>query len=76
MKMLLEMPDELARELAREVRRQDRPRAEIVREAIAAYLSQAARPGRDFRKYRGLWRDAPDGQAFQDEMRGEWAARP
>ncbi|MDR1646744.1 MAG: ribbon-helix-helix protein, CopG family [Zoogloeaceae bacterium] len=70
-RILIDLPDTQVAELAVLVKTERRPRAAVIRQAIAAYIAQHRRsPGTNVF---GLWKDRKiDGLEYQREMRSEW----
>lgn len=70
MRTIIDIPDSAVRELAALAERVNQPRAALVREAIADYLTRH-RPN-DVAAF-GLWgTDGSDGMAYQEKVRAEW----
>ena len=70
-RILIDLSDGQLDELAAIVETEHRPRAAIIRDAIAAYIALHKRPLAD--DVFGLWKDRTvDGLAYQEEMRSEW----
>ncbi|MEJ0016487.1 MAG: ribbon-helix-helix protein, CopG family [Acetobacteraceae bacterium] len=71
MRTLVDIPNDLIRSLAELGARSKRPRAALIREAIAEYLANhRASPAEDAF---GLWGDAAaDGLKYQRKARAEW----
>lgn len=70
MRTLIDIPDEQVRGLAELGARSRRPRAALVREAIAEYLARHRPPPQDAF---GLWdKTTPDGLKYQKRIRAEW----
>ncbi|MCL2876130.1 MAG: ribbon-helix-helix domain-containing protein [Betaproteobacteria bacterium] len=69
--ILIDLPDSQRDDLAAIVEAEQRPRAAVIRDAIAAYISWHKRPpGVDVF---GLWKGRKiDGLAYQQELRSEW----
>ncbi len=71
MRTLIDLPDPQIRALAALCDKVNKPRAVIVREAIAEYLAKYQRGPAE--EAFGLWTaDAPDGVDFQRDARAEW----
>jgi len=70
-RILVDLPDSQLDDLAAIVEADQRPRAAVIRDAIAAYISWRKRPlGADAF---GLWKGRKvDGLAYQQELRSEW----
>ncbi|HEV3422946.1 MAG TPA: ribbon-helix-helix protein, CopG family [Paraburkholderia sp.] len=70
-RILVDLPDSQVEELAVLAEAEQRPRAAVIRDAIAAYISQhkAALAVDVF----GLWKSKKvDGLEYQQELRSEW----
>jgi metal-responsive CopG/Arc/MetJ family transcriptional regulator len=71
MRILVDMPDNQVKELARISAATKRPRAAIIREAVASYI--ARRKPDPMRKAFGIWRDLDiDSVEYQRKLRDEW----
>lgn len=71
MRILVDMPSEQIKELGRISAATKRPRAAIIREAVASYISQH-QPD-PLRKAFGIWRDLKvDSVEYQRKLRDEW----
>ena len=71
MRTLVDIPDSQIRELAELCAQVNRPRAALIRDAIADYLSRHRRHAEQ--DAFGLWGPgAPDGLAYQEKVRNEW----
>ncbi len=71
MRALIDIPQEDVNLLNQLSKKAKLSRAELVRQAIAAYLA----PHKKARRVQGfgLWADKPiDGLAYQEKLRGEW----
>lgn len=72
MRTIIELPDEQVRQLADVCRRDGVSRAEVIRRAVANYLS--ARHVGDRDDAFGLWRDRNvDGLRYERRLRREWS---
>jgi metal-responsive CopG/Arc/MetJ family transcriptional regulator len=70
MRTLVDIPSEQIRSLAELSARFRRPRAALIRDAIAEYLANHRPPAEDAF---GLWgKTAPDGLKYQKKLRAEW----
>ncbi len=70
-RILVDIPDSQLAELTQIVDSQQRPRAVVIREAIAAYIAHH-RLEHDTEVF-GLWKKKKvDGLAYQKELRSEW----
>ncbi len=70
-RILVDIPDSQLAELTQIVDSQQRPRAVVIREAIAAYIAHH-KPEHDAEVF-GLWKKKKvDGLAYQKELRSEW----
>ena len=70
-RILIDLPEAQLAELTQIVEHQQRPRAMVIREAIAAYILQhkLEQGAEAF----GLWKKKkPDGLTYQRELRSEW----
>ena len=71
MRALVDIPDHLIADLANLSVAKKLSRAEIIRQAITAFVSDNKVPSRDTAF--GLWADQKrDGVAYQDALRKEW----
>ena len=71
MRILVDMPDKQVKELARISAATKRPRAAIIRDAVASYIAEH-KPD-PTRKAFGIWRDLEvDSVAYQRKLRDEW----
>lgn len=71
MRTLVDLVDAQIEALDRLAKRQDRSRASLLREAVDDYLSRH-RPEDEDEAF-GLWsKNARDGLAYQERIRGEW----
>lgn len=71
MRILVDMPDNQVRELARLSAATKRPRAAIIREAVASYIARLKQSDPD--DAFGLWGDREvDGLEYQQKLRSEW----
>jgi metal-responsive CopG/Arc/MetJ family transcriptional regulator len=71
MRILVDMPSDQVKELGRVSAATKRPRAAIVREAVASYLEKLKR--NDIGDGFGLWGDREiDGLEYQEKLRSEW----
>jgi metal-responsive CopG/Arc/MetJ family transcriptional regulator len=71
MRILVDMPSEQVKELGRISAATKRPRAALIREAIATYLAGLRRNDAD--DGFGLWGDREvDGLEYQEKLRAEW----
>ena len=71
MRTLVDISDSQIRELAELCEQVNRPRAALIRDAIADYLARHRRDGEQAAF--GLWgSDGPDGLAYQEKARAEW----
>lgn len=71
MRTLVDIPDTQIRELAELCEQVNRPRAALIRDAIADYLARHRRHAEQ--DAFGLWgKDVPDGLAYQEKARAEW----
>ena len=71
MRILVDMPDIQVKELARLSAATKRPRAALIREAVASYLSRKGPNPR--RKAFGIWSDLKiDSVEYQRKLRDEW----
>jgi hypothetical protein len=70
MRTLVDIPDQQIEALAIICGAENKPRSEIIRLAIAAYIEQHTSAPVDVF---GLWKNKPvDGLAYQQEVRSEW----
>ncbi len=70
-RLLVDLSDEQIEALAEIVDAEQRPRAALIREAVAAYIAQH-RPNVAADAF-GLWKDkAVDGLEYQQALRSEW----
>ena len=70
-RILVDLPESQLADLTQLVESQRRPRAVIIREAIAAYITQH-KLEHDIGVF-GLWKKKKvDGLAYQRELRSEW----
>jgi predicted transcriptional regulator len=70
MRTLIDIPSEQIQSLAELSSRSRRPRAALIREAIAEYLANHRPAAGDAF---GLWgKAAPDGLKYQKKLRAEW----
>jgi metal-responsive CopG/Arc/MetJ family transcriptional regulator len=71
MRILVDMPDNQVKELARISAATKRPRAAIIREAVASYIARH-KPD-PMRKAFGIWRNLDiDSVEYQRKLRDEW----
>ncbi len=71
MRTLVDIPDSQIRELAELCEQVNRPRAALIRDAIADYLARHRRHAEQ--DAFGLWGPGvPDGVAYQEKARNEW----
>jgi predicted transcriptional regulator len=71
MRTLVDIPDNQIRELAELCEQVNRPRAALIRDAIADYLARHRHHAEQ--DAFGLWgTDGPDGLAYQQKAREEW----
>jgi len=71
MRILVDMPDNQIKELARISTATKRPRAAIIREAVASYIATVKDTEAD--DAFGLWGDHEvDGLEYQQKLRSEW----
>jgi len=71
MRTIIDLPDAQVRDLTALATRIKQPRAALVREAIAEYLTRHQQTAHA--DAFGLWgADAPDGLAYQAQIRAEW----
>jgi predicted transcriptional regulator len=71
MRTLVDIPNDQIRSLAELCARSNRPRAALIREAIAEYLANHRQPAAE--DAFGLWgKAAPDGLKYQKKVRAEW----
>jgi predicted transcriptional regulator len=69
-RILIDLPETQLAGLAGLAGQEKRPRAAIIRDAIAAYVAQHSVCGHDVF---GLWKSGKaDGLAYQQELRAEW----
>ena len=70
MRTLVDIPDLQLNELARICQARNLPRAEVIRQALAAYIeTNKQSPTEAF----GLWKkQAVDGLVYQEKVREEW----
>ncbi|WP_429500881.1 CopG family transcriptional regulator (plasmid) [Robbsia andropogonis] len=70
-RILIDLPDSQVNDLAMILEAEQRPRADVVRDAIDAYIAQRKRTlGTDVF---GLWKSKKvDGLSYQQELRSEW----
>ncbi|UFH48690.1 ribbon-helix-helix protein, CopG family [Pseudomonas sp. KNUC1026] len=72
-RILVDLPDDQLESLATIGAREMRPRAALIRDAVAQYLSSHRSAEQTSAKVFGLWRDrAVDGVKYQQELREEW----
>ncbi|MEI7456094.1 MAG: ribbon-helix-helix protein, CopG family [Nitrosomonadales bacterium] len=70
MRTLVDIPDRQLNELAALCAAERLPRAELIRQAIAAYIEKKRTPVVDAF---GLWKPHKiDGLAYQEQVRSEW----
>ncbi len=70
MRTLVDIPDRQLKDLSAICEAEKVSRAEIIRQAITAYLERKKAGGVDAF---GLWKDRQvDGLAYQEKMRSEW----
>lgn len=70
-RILVDLPDAQVDELAVIVAAEQRPRAAVIRDAIAAYIAQH-KPALGADAF-GLWKSKKvDGLEYQRELRSEW----
>jgi predicted transcriptional regulator len=70
MRALVDIPDRQIADLAMICEAENKPRAEIIRQAIAAYIAEH-KPNAPLAF--GLWKNNfKDGLVFQEESRSEW----
>ena len=70
MRTLVDIPDKQIKDLASICEAEKVSRAEVIRQAISAYLEKK-RPGTG--EAFGLWKDRViDGLAYQEQVRSEW----
>lgn len=71
MRILVDMPDKQVRELARLSAATKRPRAALIRDAVASYIARLKQTNAD--DAFGLWGDREiDGLEYQQKLRSEW----
>jgi Ribbon-helix-helix protein, copG family len=71
MRILVDMPSDQVKALARISAATKRPRAAIIRDAVASYIVQQKRDETD--DAFGLWGDRKiDGLEYQQKLRSEW----
>jgi len=70
------LPDELERNLEEVARREGRPQAELVREALTAYLSTRTRPRPRSLGMASSADRSVNSENVKDWLHGEWDARP
>jgi len=71
MRTLVDIPDSQIRELAELCEQVHRPRAALIRDAIADYLARHRHVAEQ--EAFGLWGpDTPDGVVYQGKARSEW----
>lgn len=72
-RILVDLPDDQLAELSMILSRQPRPRAAVIREAVAEYIANHRISADAAVKVFGLWQQREvDGLAYQEEMRSEW----
>lgn len=72
-RILVDLPDDQLESLAILVAREMRPRAALIRDAVAQYLSSHQPVEQASAKVFGLWKErAIDGVQYQQELREEW----
>lgn len=71
MRTLVDLPKDDVTLLTRLAKQASVSRAELVRQAVSAYLAPHKKSS--IREFFGMWPDFPeDGQAYQDRLRSEW----
>ena len=83
MRTIVDLPEEAVSALDKLGDKTDQSRAELVRQAVAAYLREQKRQeaNSSLDEYFGFLKDCPeafdglDGAAYQDKMRSEWDER-
>jgi predicted transcriptional regulator len=71
MRILIDMPSDQVKELARISAVTKRPRAAIIRDAVASYIAELKQDDAD--DGFGLWGDHEvDGLEYQEKLRSEW----
>ena len=71
MRTIIDLPDDQVQPLKELAARTHLSRAELVRRAVAEYLTRHRPPPDDV--VFGLWKDrGEDGLAYQDRLRSEW----
>jgi predicted transcriptional regulator len=74
MRLLVDLPKDQTRKLDRIKAKRHVSRAELIRQAVAQFLSRELAPEADAAF--GLWKQRPeDGRAYQERVRGEWDER-
>lgn len=71
MRTLIDIPDTQLADLAMLCETRQQSRAELVRQAISAYL--AAQPKHPASQAFGSWGAGEDGVAYQQRLRSEWS---
>jgi hypothetical protein len=70
MRTLVDIPDTQLAQLTAIGQAKKVPRAEVIREAIAAYIETQPNPARDAAF--GIWQGEEDGLEYQRRIRDEW----
>jgi metal-responsive CopG/Arc/MetJ family transcriptional regulator len=70
MRTLIDIPENQLAELALICANRQQSRAEVVRQAIGAYIAQQTRP--EAAQAFGSWGAGEDGVAYQQRLRSEW----
>ena len=74
MRTVIDVPDDTIEPLDRVSDSENRPRAALIREALADYLKKKTAPPAEAAF--GIWKHhALDGVRYQEELRGEWQSR-
>jgi metal-responsive CopG/Arc/MetJ family transcriptional regulator len=70
MRTLVDIPETQLTQLTAIGKAKKVPRAEVIREAIAAYIETQPNPARDAAF--GIWKGEEDGLEYQRRIRDEW----
>lgn len=73
MRALVDIPDSQLNDLAIVCKAKKLPRAEVIRQAIAAYIADnKPNPNQAFGLWAGSNKQTVDGLAYQEKVRAEW----
>ncbi|MCF1473020.1 MULTISPECIES: CopG family transcriptional regulator [Rhizobium/Agrobacterium group] len=70
MRTLIDLDDDAVLKLDRIARQEKISRAALIRQAVASLLEERQQPDLDHGF--GLWKNQPDGLAYQQALRDEW----